>query len=89
MALKATSWKHLSMSFSASHFFRSSSFWISRKLIHKSDEKLKQTPPELTFGAGPDDTPTTVALRPEFQRDRLSQQSPEEVLQIYIIWNLS
>jgi hypothetical protein len=21
------------------------SFWISRKLIHKSDEKLKQTPP--------------------------------------------
>jgi hypothetical protein len=25
-----------------------SSFWISRKLIHKSDEKLKQTPPKLS-----------------------------------------
>jgi hypothetical protein len=37
---------------------------------------------ELTFGAGPDDPPTTAALRPEFQRDRLSQQSPEEVLKI-------
>jgi hypothetical protein len=23
----------------------SSNFWISRKLIHKGDEKLKQTPP--------------------------------------------
>jgi hypothetical protein len=41
---------------------------------------------ELTFGAGQDDPPTTVALRPEFQRGRLSQQSPEEVLlQFYII----
>jgi hypothetical protein len=30
------------LSFSLS---RPSSFWISRKLIHKSDEKLKQTPP--------------------------------------------
>jgi hypothetical protein len=27
--------------------FRSSSFWISRKLIHKNDEKLKQTPAAL------------------------------------------
>jgi hypothetical protein len=25
--------------------FEPSSFWISRKLIQKSDEKLKQTPP--------------------------------------------
>ncbi|AQK57050.1 Methylesterase 17 [Zea mays] len=33
---------------------------------------------ELTLGAGADDPPTTIALRPEFQRDRLSQQSPEE-----------
>ncbi|CAM0874456.1 unnamed protein product [Alopecurus aequalis] len=33
---------------------------------------------ESTFGAGADDPPTTVALRLEFQRDRLSQQSPEE-----------
>ena len=39
---------------------------------------------ELTLGAGADDPPTTVALRPEFQRDRLSQQSPEEVL--YEMW---
>ncbi|KAM0832434.1 hypothetical protein ACQ4PT_064906 [Festuca glaucescens] len=34
---------------------------------------------ESTFGAGADDPPTTVALRLEFQRDRLSQQSPEEM----------
>jgi len=33
---------------------------------------------ELTFGAAADDPSTTVALRLEFQRDRLSQQSPEE-----------
>lgn len=33
---------------------------------------------ELTFGAAADDPPTTVALRLEFQCDRLSQQSPEE-----------
>ena len=40
---------------------------------------------ELTLGAGADDPPTTIALRLEFQRDRLSQQSPEEVLYIYIV----
>ena len=40
---------------------------------------------ELTFGAAADDPPTTVALRLEFQRDRLSQQSPEEVLYIYVV----
>ncbi|KAF0916556.1 hypothetical protein E2562_007631, partial [Oryza meyeriana var. granulata] len=33
---------------------------------------------DLTFGTGADDPPTTAALRSEFQRDRLSQQSPEE-----------
>ncbi|KAL6906011.1 hypothetical protein ACP4OV_003612 [Aristida adscensionis] len=33
---------------------------------------------ELTFSAAAGDPPTTIALRPEFQRDRLSQQSPEE-----------
>ena len=43
---------------------------------------------ELTFGAAADDPPTTVALRLEFQRDRLSQQSPEEVLYIYVVWNV-
>ena len=43
---------------------------------------------ELTFGAAADDPPTTVALRLEFQRDRLSQQSPEEVLYIYVAWNV-
>jgi hypothetical protein len=32
----------------------------------------------LIFGTGADDPPTTAALRPEFQRERLSQQSPEE-----------
>lgn len=30
---------------------------------------------ELTLGAEADDPPTTIALRLEFQRDRLSQQS--------------
>lgn len=47
----------------------------------------------MTFGAGADDPPTTVALRLEFQRDRLSQQSPEEVLyfmnQYMCIYDLS
>ncbi|KAF8671303.1 hypothetical protein HU200_050013 [Digitaria exilis] len=33
---------------------------------------------ELTLGAAADDPPTTIALRPEFQRDQQSQQSPEE-----------
>jgi hypothetical protein len=38
--LKAPFYELLSFSLSGP-----SSFWISRKLIHKSDEKLKQTPP--------------------------------------------
>nr|ABA95647.1 hypothetical protein LOC_Os12g02510 [Oryza sativa Japonica Group] len=46
------------------------------------DEKGLPTLPEneinLIFGTGADDPPTTAALRPEFQRERLSQQSPEE-----------
>jgi hypothetical protein len=36
MVLKVRSWKHVFMNFS--------NFWISGELIHKNDEKLKQTP---------------------------------------------
>ena len=49
---------------------------------------MPQNEIELTLGAAADDPPTTIALKLEFQRDRLSQQSPEEVLYIYVAWNV-
>lgn len=44
-------------------------------LNHIDPPTLPENEIELTLGAGADDPPTTIALRPEFQRDRLSQQS--------------
>lgn len=39
---------------------------------------------EYNYGRGPDDPPTTVYLKKEFQRKILYQMSPEEVTTNYI-----
>jgi hypothetical protein len=58
--------------------------FFAYKHMYQGLPTLPENEIELTLGAAANDPPTTVALRPEFQRDRLSQQSPEEVLYMYI-----